>query len=781
MKNSFYSSPANCLIHFTESLMEQSNSKKKALPEILFITSYPNRQCGIATYSQDLINAIQDKFKTSYSIVVCALESTEKQTIYPPEVKYILQTSILTQYNELAAEINSNSNIKIVCVQHEFGLFSGSMGNYFLHLISLINKPIITTFHTVLPNPDSQRKSLVQAIAALSTKIVVMTKNSANILVNDYAVENDKLIHIPHGTHLAKCYTTQPNKNYLRNKIVLSTFGLIGSGKSIETALDALPLIIKNFPNALYLIIGKTHPAIIKDEGELYRNFLEEKVIALNLQNHVRFINKYVSLEELQDYLHYTTIYLFTSKDRHQAVSGTFAYAMASGCPIISTPIPHAKEMLNNKEGLIVDFQDANQLAKATMQLLSNAMLLEEMKLNGLHRISPTAWQNSAIAHINLFHKNMHAVQPELEYSLPEISLQHIQFLTTDKGIIQFASIAKPDYTSGYTIDDNARALIAVTKHYELTKNIRDIALIKIYLKFIIFCQQEDGSFLNYVDIDENFLAKNSDENLEDSNGRAIWALGEFLSYENIVDDELIAQAEAVLDKSVAKILSFKSPRAISFAIKGLYLFNISKKDEFIKLIITSLADNLVSKYRGVSDEKWNWFEDYLTYANSVLPEAMLYAYLNNGSILFKTIAINSFHFLLSVIFQNNRIKVISNQGWHTKGKPTNQFGEQPIDVAYTIIALSLFYETLDDKSYLQKMTIAFNWFLGANHLQQIVYNPSTGGCYDGLEENHVNLNQGAESTVSYLLARLTIEKYKAIETAITIKERKVTIDSVFN
>lgn len=480
-----------------------------------------------------------------------------------------------------------------------------------------------------------------------------------------------------------------------------------------------------------------------------------------------------MSLEELQSYLSQTTIYLFTSKDRYQAVSGTFAYAMASGCPIISTPIPHAKEMLTNGAGLIVDFQDAKQLAETTIQLLSNSMILQEMKLNGLHKISPTAWQNSAIAHIELIEKNVHAKGKVLYYSLPPISQKHIKRLTTNKGIIQFASVANPDYSSGYTIDDNARALIAVTKHYQLNKDLNDLQLIKIYLQFIIFCQQKDGSFLNYVDINEQFLAKNKDENLEDANGRAIWALGEFLSYENIVENELFRKVEAAFDKSIYKIPGFKSPRAIAFAIKGLYLYNHLRKDELIKLLITSLADDLVSKYRGVSDDKWKWFEDYLTYANSVLPEAMLYAYLNDNSILFKTIAIDSFNFLLSVQFQNNQIKVISNQGWHIKGKQSNQFGEQPIDVAYTIMTLSLFYDTLKDKTYLEKMVIAFNWFLGANHLHQIIYNPCTGGCYDGLEEKHINLNQGAESTVSYALSRLTIEKYVQTEKPLSVEKTK--------
>ncbi len=773
MKTNFDYVPVNSLMHYKESFNDEQTATPTSLPEILFITSYPNRECGIAMYSQDLVNAIQEKFGLCYSVTVCALEANEKIYNYPNEVIYTLHTSSLNEYSPLAELINNNSQIKLVLVEHEFGLFGGTNGDYFLQLLALIRKPVITTFHTVLPEPNEARKKLVQTIAALSKNIIVMTKNSESILQTEYTIAADKIIVIPHGTHLAKSNTEQENKSYLRNKLVLSTFGLISSGKSIETALDALPSIIKIFPNILYLIIGKTHPSIIKSEGETYRALLESKVIALDLQNHVRFINKYLSLDELQSYLSQTTIYLFTSKDRYQAVSGTFAYAMASGCPIVSTPIPHAKEMLNNGAGLIVDFQDAKQLAETTIQLLSNSMILQEMKLNGLHKISPTAWQNAAIAHIELIEKNIQLKEKVLHYSLPPISQKHIKRLTTNKGIIQFASVANPDYTSGYTIDDNARALIAVTKHYQLTKDLNDLQLIKIYLQFIIFCQQEDGSFLNYVDINEQFLAKNKDENLEDANGRAIWALGEFLSYENIVENELFLKVEAAFDKSINKIPGFKSPRAIAFAIKGLYLYNQLRKDELIKLLITSLADDLVSKYRGVSDDKWKWFEDYLTYANSVLPEAMLYAYLNDNSILFKTIAIDSFNFLLSVQFQNNQIKVISNQGWHIKGKQSNQFGEQPIDVAYTIMTLSLFYDTLKDKTYLEKMVIAFNWFLGANHLHQIIYNPCTGGCYDGLEEKHINLNQGAESTVSYALSRLTIEKYVQIEKPLSVEKTK--------
>jgi hypothetical protein len=338
---------------------------------------------------------------------------------------------------------------------------------------------------------------------------------------------------------------------------------------------------------------------------------------------------------------------------------------------------------------------------------------------------------------------------------LPEISLDHIRRLTTINGMIQFSQISTPDIATGYTLDDNSRALIALTKHYEITKNESDLELINIYLNFILFCQLENGTFQNYVDKYGNFTNNNQDENLEDSNGRAIWALGEFCSHTNLFPSEFIDKARLAIHKSLPHIILFKSPRAISFSIKGLYFYDLHSNEFLIKQIITILADNLVSKFRGVSDKKWKWFENYLTYANSLLPEAMLYAALKTESKLYKKIAKTSFDFLLEIVFKYDQIKVVSNQGWNHKGKDSHNFGEQPIDVAYTILALNKFYEVFQEKEYYDKMVTAFDWFLGKNHLNQIIYNPKTGGCYDGLEENHINLNQGAESTVSYLMARL--------------------------
>jgi hypothetical protein len=348
-----------------------------------------------------------------------------------------------------------------------------------------------------------------------------------------------------------------------------------------------------------------------------------------------------------------------------------------------------------------------------------------------------------------------------LRYSFPAINLGHVKKMTTDIGMIQFSKINQPDIHSGFTLDDNSRALIAMCMHFELTGDENDLAFLQTYLNFIERCLQSAGNFLNYVDQNNRFTQQNNTSNLDDSNGRAIWGLSYIISKRDLLPALFTVTAETILQKALLRVEIMHSTRAMAFAIKGLYYFyNEIKSSENIVLMET-LANRLVQMYKHESSDSWKWFEGYLTYANSILPEAMLYAWLLTGNSLYQSIARESFDFLLSHIFNENGIEVISNKNWLNKGQKAEHFGEQPIDVAYTIMTLSRFYDEFKDENYLRKMETAFNWFLGNNRLHQIVYNPCTGGCYDGLEETHVNLNQGAESTLSYLMARLTVDKYK--------------------
>lgn len=398
-------------------------------------------------------------------------------------------------------------------------------------------------------------------------------------------------------------------------------------------------------------------------------------------------------------------------------------------------------------------------MAEAVNRLLNDYPLRKNIISNTLQKIVSTAWENSAVAHAMLF-KAISGDKIQIRYNLPPINLNHMKAMTTEVGIIQFSKINQPDIKSGYTLDDNARALVATCMYLKSTGDKTCIKDIKTYLDFILFCQQPDGDFLNYVDKDKNFTLQNHTVNLDDSNGRAIWALGFLISLKLNLPKEFVVAADAGFQKSLNHMSTIYSTRAMSFAIKGIFYYHKTFKSRKNVDLLKTFANRLVQMFTHESCPKWEWYEGYLTYANSVLPEAMLYAWLMTNESIYKDIAKTSFDFLLSRTFNENGIEVISNKTWLVKGEKASLYGEQPIDVAYTIKTLSKFYNTFHEDEYLQKMKIAFNWFLGYNRSKQIVYNPCTGGCYDGLEETHVNLNQGAESTISYLMARLTIERY---------------------
>ena len=382
------------------------NNLQGQLPQLLFVTSYPPRECGIATYTEDLVRALNDKFEDSFKIKICALENDHEQHQYPKEVKYILNTQYPTAFKSLSNIINLDDKIELVVLQHEFGFYADCK-DYFTEFLQDIEKQKVMVFHTVLPNADEGFKQHVHDIIRLTDAIVVMTERSAEILRNEYGVHPDKITVIPHGTHLVPHADKESlkQKYNIGNRKVLSTFGLLGPGKSIETTLEALPEIVRTKPDILFLIIGKTHPGIVKNDGENYRKMLEARVAELNLGENVRFVNKYLGLDELLEYLQLTDIYLFTSKDPNQAVSGTFSYAMSCGCPVISTPIPHAREVLREETGIIIDFQNSQQLAAGVNRLMSDESLRLDFSTSTLQRIVPTAWENAAIAHALLLQK----------------------------------------------------------------------------------------------------------------------------------------------------------------------------------------------------------------------------------------------------------------------------------------------------------------------------------------------------------------------------------------
>lgn len=454
--------------------------------KLVFVASFPPRECGIATFTTDLIHAIKNQMDNGIEIEICALEGAVAGFDYPKAVKYILDTTQPKGYIEIAKKINKDRQVKAVMIEHEFGLFSGEYGDYLLYMLDNLEKPFVITFHSVLPHPDKKRLQLVKNITNKAKSVLVMTYASREILMADYLLPKEKIKIVAHGTHhiLWKHKEQAKEKLNISHRPVLATFGLLGRNKSIETAIDALPEVKKEFPDVLYLVLGKTHPGLVEHEGEAYREFLEEKIKQQGLDENVQFVNRFLELEELLAYLSITDIYLFTSKDPNQAVSGTFAYAMSSACPIIATPIPHASELLSEDTGILVDFEQPAQVAKAAIYLLKNKQLRERMGSNAFHKTRFTVWENAANETMELFkpfieHTNYH-------YRIPPINLSHIKHLTTERGIIQFSKIDIADFDSGYTLDDNARAMVALISHYEMTSESSDLDMIQIYLDFII-------------------------------------------------------------------------------------------------------------------------------------------------------------------------------------------------------------------------------------------------------------------------------------------------------
>ena len=738
--------------------------------KLVFITSWLPRECGIATFTNDLVKAIKNQMDDSIEIEICALENGSQGFHYPKEVKYVLDATNLKQYQQIAKKINDDHQVKIVMIEHEFGLFGGEWGDYLLSMLDVLAKPVFVTFHTILPNPEKKISDTITSISGKAEKIVVMTDSSRQILIHDYKVVQDKIKVIPHGIHIILWKRSQKAKERfgISHRPIITNFGLLVRQKSIETALDALPEIKEKFPDVLYLVLGKTHPVIKEEEGEKYRHFLEKKVKQLGLEDNVQFVNKFLDLEELLDYLSISDIYLFTTKNRDQAVSGTFIYAMGCGCPIIATSIPHARELLSEDTGILVDFEQPQQIARATMRLLKDDNLRKQMGKNAFYKTRYLVWENVANQMMEIF-------RPYIEYSnyrfrIPRINLEHIKHLTTDRGIIHYSNLDIADIDSGYSLDDNAMALIALSQHYQISNNPTDLKLINTYLDYIIYCQKSNGTFINYVDKDGSIHIRNNVEDIEDTFGMAIWALGYVLACDNF-EYTIVDKAETCMQKAFANVENMHSPRCMALIIKGLYYYNLKKSDHTVITLINVLADRLLEYFNKVADKNWHWFEEYLTFTNALLPEAMLYAWKTTGNISYHIIAKATFDFLLSKIFKDGSINISSNEGWIHKTE-TRQVGykELPINVAETIMALDLFYSELGEPQYLTKLNIAFDWFLGLNHLNQIIYNPATGGCYDALEKEGVNLNQGGESTTAYLLARMIMAKYYHIEKRKTSK-----------
>lgn len=723
--------------------------------EVLFLGTYPPRECGIATFTKDLTGAIA---KGNFPYMNPRIAAMNRNGIniynYSRDVVHQISDTDMEDYIEVAKQVNENPRIKLICIQHEFGIFGGEYGNALLAFLEIVQKPVVVTFHSVLPNPDPQLRKVVRAIAEKVKAIIVMTKTGVDILRRDYDLVTD--IHVvPHGIPTVQFEDQAVEKKNLgfENKVVLSSFGMVGPGKGFENVIEALPAVVEKHPNVVYLIIGETHPVVRKSDGEGYRNYLEELVKENGLEKHVKFYNKYLTLGEIIKFLKATDIYISPSENPNQITSGTLSYALGCGRAAISTPFLHAKDLFEHRKELLTKFNDIDDFSDRIAWLVGNSDVRKEIEKEMYFKTRVMTWPNVALAYNKVFRKYLGMSEhPELR-KLPRINTSHLIKMTDTFGIIQFANQTEPDLSSGYTLDDNARALLVCTMHYEKFREFNQLHLIRTYLDYIKYVQTEDGRLYNYVDESKRVDYAHWSE---DAQGRALWALG-YLASSDVVPQDFKREAEDMFLKALTVETEIKSPRAAAFIISGLYYYNKSRKSDELVDNIVKYADHLKSIYRHNSHQGWRWFEPYLTYANSKLSEAMFYAYLATEDKSYLHIAQESLSFLISKTFSKSMFSPIGQRGWYMKGSKKALFDQQPIDAAYTVQTLLLAHKITGARRYKKLALNTFLWFLGKNSLNQVIYNERSGGCHDGVGESSINLNQGAESTLSYLIARLSL------------------------
>jgi len=533
-----------------------------------------------------------------------------------------------------------------------------------------------------------------------------------------------------------------------------------------------LPEVVKVFPDFVYIIFGATHPDVLRDEGESYRNFLIEKVYNLGLYDHVKFYNRYFPLNELLHSLKATDIYISTSLEPRQAVSGTLSYALGMGRPVISTAFAQAREVVTDEVGIVVDFRNSQAYADAILQLLDNEELRLQLGKNAYFRTRNMTWPNVALQYAKVFSEHATSLTGIIEQKrLPRVKLDHLIHLTDSFGIVQFAKLNRRDVLSGYSLDDNASALTvavlywgklgAPTQNPSTARAKRQLLrLINTYLDFIGFVQKPDGHFQNFVKGNRTLDdIRNRQANLEETNARAIYALA-LTATGGSLPKAIRQKALNLLQRRMRSGISFDSPRAIARCIKALCILvdgKVQIEGIDLKGTLRSHCDRLVELYQAASHADWQWFESYLTYSNGVMPEALLLGYCATMDERYLTIGKATLDFLIKESFVNGIYMPIGQDGWYHRNGKHYHFDQQPEEVRSMVHALSASYAVTGDEKYSRLMYRAFYWFLGDNSLNQVVYDRTTGGCYDGVGRTTINLNQGAESTISYLLARLDL------------------------
>ncbi|HIE01759.1 MAG TPA: glycosyltransferase [Thiotrichaceae bacterium] len=747
----------------------------EGINSVAVIGNYLPRQCGIATFTTDLISALTSEAPeiNSWSVV---MNDQPDGYIYPEKVRFEINQNILSEYS-VAAQFMNISQADIVSVQHEFGIFGGAAGSHLIKLLGELRMPIVTTLHTVLKDPKPDYREVMLRLVDLSDKLIVMSHKAFEILQEVYGVPTDKIVFIHHG--IPDLPFVDPNfykeKFAVEGKKVLLTFGLLSPTKGIETVLQALPKVVQKHPDVAYIILGATHPHILKAQGEEYRIGLQQLVRKLGLSDHVIFQNRFVEQETLYEFLGVADIYITPYLDEAQITSGTLAYAMGTGKAVISTPYWYASEMLDEGRGRIVPFNNPDAMAEQIIDLLDN-----ETERHGLRKKAYTfcreaIWKEVARQYFQVFcdvraqraqnprpyHLYKHDVIAITKFDIPPIKLDHLKTMTDDTGIFQHAIYTIPNLDHGYCTDDNARALVvAVMRKKYLVNNIAWFeSLSSRYLSFLHHAfNTETGRFRNFMNYSRQWLEEIGSE---DSHGRAVLGLGRSIA---VLDNPgQLAMATKLFTQSIGCLEKLVAPRATAFAIVGIhaYLTQFSGDSE-VRRVRDVLADKLLQPFTDQATEDWAWLENIVTYSNGSIPQALLLSGQSMQREDMIEMGLRSLKWLLKIQTTDGHFTPVGNNGWYPKGGTMARFDQQPIEANTMIDACVEAYNVTRDLDWIESAVTCFNWFLGHNDLNRPLYDPKTGGCRDGLLANGINQNEGAESSLAWLLSLITIQKLNA-------------------
>lgn len=739
-------------------------TRESEIQKIAFVGDYLPRKCGIATFTHDMYSSISNRFPETECFVVPVNDRPEGYD-YPPEVRFEIDQDDLDSYLR-AADFLNFANTDVVCLQHEYGIFGGLAGSHILGLLRDLRMPIVTTLHTVLREPDVHQRRVLKELIELSARVVVMTERARKFLLDLYRVPAEKIDLIAHGIPDTPFVDTGDYKDQfgVENKLVALTFGLLSPNKGIEHMLKAIPKIIAEFPNFVYIVLGATHPGLIRDQGERYRLSLERLARDLGVKSHVIFYNRFVEINELTEFIRAADIYVTPYLNPAQITSGTLAYSFGCGKAIVSTPYWHAEELLADGKGVLVPFADHEALAREIRALLRDEPRRRAMCARAYELGREMIWNCSAIHYMESFQLARPArrdrpfkplvVRTLAEHhdELPVWRLDHLSRLTDATGMFQHATYTIPNYAEGYCVDDNARALLLTVYLEELGQDVEEVH--RLAMTTAAFLQaafdHDRKRFHNFMGFDRRWL---DDFGSEDSQGRALWALGACVGRSRRAD--LPEWAAAHFELALPPVLEMTSPRAWGFALLGIhcYLLRFSG-DRPISLIRDELTARLIKLYDRISTSEWRWFEDILSYDNARLSNALIAVGRDGGDDRALEVGLESLEWLMSVQrAPQGHFRPIGCHGFYRKGGDRARFDQQPIEANASVSACLEAYRATQDPRWMNEARSAFEWFLGRNDLGQELYDSGTGGCRDGLQEDRVNRNQGAESTLAFLLS----------------------------